>query len=34
MAIHIPSKNQMKIYFNLNTALEVKVAGDDNKIRW
>ena len=22
----------MKIYFNLNTALEVKVAGDDNKM--
>ena len=34
MAIHIPYKNQMKIYFNLNIALEVTVAGDDNKIRW
>lgn len=34
MAIHIPYKNQMKMYCNLNIAWEVKVAGDDNKIRW
>ena len=27
-------QSQMKIHFNLNTAFEVKVAGDDNKIRW
>lgn len=34
MAIHIPYKNQMKIYFNLNIALEVKVVENDDKIRW
>lgn len=34
MAIHIPYKKQMKIYFKLNIALEVKVVGEDDKIRW
>lgn len=32
VAIHIPYKNQMKIYFNLNIALEVKVGDDDKNL--
>ena len=29
MAIHIPYKNQMKIYFNLNIVLKIVVGDDD-----
>lgn len=33
MAIHIPYKNQMKIYFNLNIVLKIEVVGDDDIVK-
>lgn len=33
MAVDIPYKNQIKIYFNLNIALKIKVAQDDDIVK-